>query len=101
MIFLIFQRKSKIHNCPNCGEDWDEKDLSRKQKIARNLALMGEQASFMGMTFRNPFHSLLPEEDPEKWCLPCLRDYMNLDSFEMDWAKIGLKVKEEIEELNP
>ena len=103
MIFLIFRRKSKIHNCPNCGEDWDEKDLGRKQKIARNLALMGEQASFMGINLRNPFYPLLPPEEdhPEKWCIPCLREYMNLDNFEMDWTKIALKAKEEIEELNP
>lgn len=99
----IFRKEPEIHNCPRCGLDWDMKSLGWKESNARKMAFMGPMIH-MGLAFLpNPFHNLLPgkEENPEEWCSPCLREYMNLDDLSMDWPSLGLKPKEEENQIEP
>ena len=83
-----------VEICLNCEEEFNPKKYGRKERFARKLVLSGTSLSMMGVTISNPFYLMLPD-DPGKWCNKCLREYLNLDSFEMDWKTGGLKVKEE------
>lgn len=67
--------KSKIHRCPQCLKEWDEKDLDKKGAMARRLVFLPGY---------NPFRNFLPENDPKEWCSPCLREYMNLDELQKE-----------------
>lgn len=78
--------------CLNCGEFFDPKKYGWKEKLARKMALSGSQASFMGVTFQNPFVNMLPER-AKSWCNKCLREYLNLDDQEFDVKSLSLKAK--------
>jgi len=93
----MLRRKSVQHICPCCHRKWDEKELGHKQRIARKLIFMGSTVTLMGISLPNPFHPLLPLNEPEEWCNRCLREYMHLDNMEMDWTTIEIKIKEESE----
>lgn len=83
--------------CLNCEEDFNPKKYGRKERMARKLVLSEISISIMGVNFSNPFFMMLPD-DPGKWCNKCLREYLNLDSFELDWRTGGLKVKERVKD---